>query len=153
MPLLQRSLDPGTGCVAFSWWVRVPPQRLWWALTDREALPHWLGQLQRGVFDAGDVVVIEHAENYACISSIEESVPLNALAMTWKFPDEAPSRLRLTLRPELSGTVLTLVHTELAESAASYLPGWHTHLLYLEALVEGRPRCMEDFWSTYESLS
>jgi hypothetical protein len=47
---------------------------------------------------------------------------------------------------------LVLTHDELGDEAANYLTGWHTHLLYLEDLLLGRPRSMDEFWSTYELL-
>ena len=131
----------------------VPAARLWWGLTDPEALPHWLGKLTSGRFVGGDVVTIQHAENYCCTSRILECEPEKLLHMTWDFPDEPPSQVRITLTPVGSTTTLDLAHDGLGSEAVNYLPGWHAHLLYLEDFTLGRPRPMSDFWSTHDGLS
>lgn len=131
----------------------VPSDRLWWGLTDPEALPHWLGKLHAGSIVTGDVMRIEHAENYFCTSRIMECDPERRLGMTWEFPDEPLSTVLITLTPELNATRLTLTHEGLGDEAPNYLPGWHTHLLYLEALLLGRPLSMANFWSTYDELA
>ena len=130
----------------------VPSDRLWWGLTDSEALPRWLGKLSAGNFVTGEVVRIEHAENHFCASRITECEPERRLGMTWEFPDEPLSTVLITLSPEPNATRLTLAHEGLGDEAPNYLTGWHTHLLYLEALLLGRPRPMTDFWSTYDEL-
>ncbi|GAB3555517.1 hypothetical protein GCM10027404_32560 [Arthrobacter tumbae] len=131
----------------------VPAARLWWGLTDPEALPRWLGILTSGRLVTGNVVTIEHAENYSCTSRIQECRPGQLLSMTWKFPDEANSHVRIALSPAGETTSLELEHEELGREAVNYLPGWHTHLLYLEALLLEQPRPMDEFWSTYESFA
>jgi uncharacterized protein YndB with AHSA1/START domain len=98
-------------------------------------------------------VTIQHAEDYFCTSQILECEPPQLLAMTWDFPDEALSHVRIALTPAGSTTHLALTHDGLGSEAASYLSGWHTHLLYLEDLLMGRPRSMADFWSTYKGLT
>jgi uncharacterized protein YndB with AHSA1/START domain len=130
----------------------VPADRLWWGLTDPDALPHWLGTLTSGRFRGGDVVTIQHAEDYFCTSRILECKPTQLLGMTWDFPDEALSHVRIALTPAGRTTHLTLTHDGLGSEAASYLSGWHTHLLYLEDLLMGQPRSMADFWPTYKGL-
>jgi len=130
----------------------VPADRLWWGLTEPEALPHWLGTLTSGRFRGGDVVTIQHAEDYFCTSRILECEPPQLLGMTWDFPDEPLSHVRIALTPAGSTTHLTLTHDGLGSEATSYLSGWHTHLLYLEDLLMGQPRSMADFWSTYKGL-
>lgn len=131
----------------------VSPDRLWWGMTDPEALPHWLGKLISGKFVGGDVVTIEHGEDYFCTSQILECEPEQLLGMTWQFPDEPLSHVRILLTPAGGTTHLDLSHDGLGIEAANYLPGWHTHLLYLQDLLLGQPRPMADFWSTYEGLA
>jgi len=131
----------------------VPAGQIWWGLTDPEALPLWLGKLISGDFAAGNAVTIQHAENYRCTSRIHECDPGRLLSMTWELPDEPPSHVRIELTPAGEATCLALQHDGLGSEAANYLPGWHTHLLYLEALLLGRPRSMAEFWSTYEELT
>ena len=152
MPLLRRSLHTANGEVSHSWSLAVPAGQLWWGLTNPEALPHWLGTLISGEFVAGRVVTIQHAENYVCTSLIQECDPERSLSMTWEFPDEPPSQVRIVLTPAGESTCLALQHNGLGKEAANYLRGWHTHLLYLEALLLGSPRPMAEFWSVYEGL-
>ena len=153
MPLIDCSIRTATNRVLHTWSIDVPSDRLWWGLTDSEALPQWLGKLSAGSFGMGDVIRIEHAENYFCTSRIKEFDPERRLGMTWEFPDEPLSTVLITLSPELNATLLTLTHEGLGDEAPNYLLGWHTHLLYLEALLLGRPRSMTNFWSTYDELA
>ena len=126
--------------------------RLWWGLTDTNALPHWLGTLRDGEFVSGDIVTIQHAENYSCPSQIVACEPEQQLKMTWKFRDEELSNLQIGL-PSVGDSIdLISTHTGLGDEATNYLPGWHTHILYLEDLLLGQPRSMDKFWSTYEHL-
>lgn len=130
----------------------VPVGQIWWGLTDPEALPRWLGKLTSGSFEVDNSVSIEHAEGYLCTSFIQECEPKRLLSMTWEFPDEPPSQVRIMLTPDRESTHVALKHDGLGNNAVGYLAGWHTHLLYLEALLLGRPRSMVHFWSTYEGL-
>ncbi|WP_299169325.1 SRPBCC domain-containing protein [uncultured Arthrobacter sp.] len=135
-----------------TWSIASPAERLWWGLTNPEAIPHWLGRLVSGGFVAGGVVTIEHADDYSCTSHIDGCVPGEYLSMTWQFPDEARSHVRIMLKPSGGTTSLVLEHEELGPEALNYLHGWHVHLLYLEALLLGQPKSMDEFWSTYKSL-
>ena len=153
MPLIDRSLDTAVERVSISWHLYASPDRSWWGLTDSEALPQWLGRLVSGQFELGSTVIIEHGENYCCTSRILECEPERLLAMTWEFPDEPLSHLRIELAPNGDGTHLFLTHDGLGTETASYLPGWHTHLLYLESVLTGRPRPKAEFWTTYEALA
>lgn len=153
MPLIDRSLDTAVERVSISWHLYASPDRSWWGLTDSEALPQWLGRLVSGQFELGSTVIIEHAENYCCTSRILECEPERLLAMTWDFPDEPVSRLRIELTTAGTGTRLELTHKALGAETANYLPGWYTHLLYLEGVLTGEPRRMADFWPTYETLA
>lgn len=152
MPLINRSLHSANERVSHSWSIAVSADRIWWGLTAPEALPLWLGKLTAGSFVVGNSVTIQHAEGYYCTSRIKECEPGRLLDMTWEFPDEPRSQLRIVLTPGGESTLLALQHDGLGREAADYLPGWHTHLLYLEALLLGQPRPMADFWSTYDGL-
>lgn len=153
MPLKNCSIEESNGRVIHEWSMEVPRSRLWWGLTDPNALSRWLGTLTDGNFVNGDVVTIQHAEDYSCTSQILACEPEQLLEMTWKFPDENLSYLQIGIIPAGDAIDLILTHDELGNEAANYLTGWHTHLLYLEDLLLGRPRSMDQFWSTYELLS
>lgn len=153
MPLKNRSIQEVNGRVIHEWSMQVPMSRLWWGLTDPEALPRWLGTLTDGNFVNGGVVTIQHAKDYSCTSQILAYEPEQLLEMTWNFPDENLSYLQIRTIPTGDAIDLVLTHDALGDEAANYLTGWHTHLLYLEGLLLGRPRSMDQFWSTYELLS
>lgn len=152
MPLTSRLLDTPSGCVTLQWSLPESPDRVWHALTSPEALPHWMGTVTSGEFAADSVVTVQHSVDYSCISEIRDWEPGRLLAMTWSFPDEPLSVLRIELTPDGSSTQLLLVHEGLGDETANYLPGWQTHLLYLEDLLRGCPRPMSEFWLVYEGL-
>lgn len=153
MPLINRSLQTANARVSHNWSMAVPAGHIWWGLTNPEALPRWLGKLTSGKFVVGNSVTIQHAEDYFCTSRIQECEPEQILGMTWEFPDEPPSQVRIVLTPAGGSTHLALQHDGLGNAAVDYLPGWHAHLLYLEALLLGQPRSMADFWSTCDRLT
>ncbi|WP_146362233.1 SRPBCC domain-containing protein [Arthrobacter yangruifuii] len=153
MPLIRRSIDPVLERVSLTWSMPVLPERVWWGLTDPEPLPHWLGTLAAGEFATDNIVRIKHAEDYYSVSTILDCEPERLLSMTWDFPDEPRSVLRISLSSDAGATQMTLLHTGLGAETASYLPGWHTHLLYLEGLLAGRPLDPAGFWGTYEQLA
>ncbi|WP_104103049.1 SRPBCC domain-containing protein [Arthrobacter sp. 08Y14] len=152
MPLVSSTIETVPGRVALQWSLPAPADRVWWGLTDPEALPQWMGSVTSGKFAVGSVVTVEHAKNYSCISEVLDCEPQALLAMTWKFPDEPLSYLRIELTADENSTRLALTHDALGDEAAGYLPGWQTHLLYLEGLLLGRPRPMADFWQVYGKL-
>ncbi|WAP50878.1 SRPBCC domain-containing protein [Arthrobacter sp. ATA002] len=153
MPLTSRSLSASREAVHLIWLLPVSPARVWWGLTDPAALPQWIGTVTSGEFAAGSAVTVQHAENYSCISTVLDCTPEALLAMTWEFPDEPLSHLRITLTPDGTFTRLDLTHEGLGAETANYLTGWHTHLLYLEDLLRGCPRPMAEFWPTYEGIA
>ena len=73
------------------------------------------------------------------------------LAWTWEFPDEVPSRVQLAVEHDPAGAVVTLEH-EGVDDPVAYAAGWHVHLDFLAAYLQGRPRAFEDFWSDYDEL-
>ncbi|WP_227497092.1 SRPBCC domain-containing protein [Planctomonas psychrotolerans] len=152
MPLLSRAIHPADQRVVLDWAMATTPGRLWWGLTDAEALPQWLGTPTAGTYVRGGEIIVEHAENYSCTSRVRECVPERLLDVTWQFPDEPLSRLRIAVTPAGASTQMRLEHEGLGDAVAGYLPGWHTHLLYLEALLLDSPRPMDDLWTTYERL-
>ena len=131
----------------------VAPGRVWWGLTSGEALPQWLGTPTSGTFAVGEVVSIKHAEDYLSTSTILASEPQQLLSMTWDFPDEPRSLVSIRLEPDDGATLLTLAHDGLGGEAAGYLPGWHTHLLYLEGALTSRPLDPAGFWTVFAGVN
>lgn len=139
MPFISRSLDVANGRVIHQWFLKAPIGRVWWGLTDPAALSQWLGTLTEGAFRTGAIVTIQHAEDYSCTSQIVACEPEKLLAMSWNFPDEDVSTLQIKLTSGDDAVGLVLTHDDLGEEATNYLPGWHTHLTYLEDLLLGQP--------------
>ena len=152
MPLTTHLLDTSSGSVTLRWSLPASPDRVWDALTSPEALPHWMGTVTSGAFAAGSAVTVQHSGDCSCISEIRGWEPERLLAMTWEFPDEPLSVLRIELTPDGGSTQLLLVHEGLGDETANYLPGWQTHLLFLEGLLRGDPRPMSGFWLVHEGL-
>ena len=151
MPLITGRIEPDAQQVSITWLLNAPQDAVWAGLTNPRALPHWLGTVTSGQFVPGDVVIVEHAEDYFCSSRILDCEPGRLLSMTWKFADEPLSQLQIVLTPGgASGTQLALTHCGLGDEMSAYLPGWQTHLLYLEAFLLGQPLPMADFWSEHE---
>lgn len=123
MPLISRSIQRATDRVSLGWSMAVSPDRLWWGLTDADALAHWRGIPRSGSFLAGDCLSIEHADDYSCVSRILECEPEKMLGMTWKFPDEPLSQVLIELTEDGDGTGLLLMHDGLGGDAVNYLPG------------------------------
>jgi uncharacterized protein YndB with AHSA1/START domain len=153
MPLISRSIQTAAGRVFHDWSIAAPSARLWCGPTDPQALPCWLEQFISGNFLSGDVSTLQHAREYCCTSRIQELESERLIGMTWQFPDEQRSYVRITLYPGSATTRLMLKHDGLGNEASAHLPGWHTHLLYLQALLIDQPRPMNDFWSTYDQLA
>lgn len=165
MPLLTSSRDADGIVVA--WELPRPATEAWQHLTSRQHLQQWLGRLVSGALDEGQTVVVDHGEGYLCTSLVDRVEPGRALGVSWDFPDEPTSHLLVTLEepaepavpaaePAVTGCRLTLRHTGLGEHGTSYLPGWITHLTYLEASLAGTPLPPEAFWplcATLQSLT
>ncbi|MGA4670882.1 SRPBCC domain-containing protein [Propionibacteriaceae bacterium Y1923] len=151
MPLLTAAAEQGT--VRLTWELPHDPRSVWQHLTDVDRLTEWLGQLRFGSFTVGDELVIDHGEGYLCRSIVHVADEPRELAMTWHFPDEPASRLSINLDPPGR---LQLEHTALGDLGGSYLPGWITHLTFLEASLRGEPIPLSAFWgvhATHERLT
>lgn len=140
-------------------------------LSSPENLHEWLGRPT--TFDArvGGEIIVDHDDGYLCHSEVLSVAhgdgPSNAgsVELSWKFPDEPPSRVSLRIFDTVSGsaddtnqhpsTGLVLEHFGLGTLIDSYVAGWLTHLTYFEASLEGRPLPAGQFWAlcaTFEHL-
>ncbi|UZN04953.1 SRPBCC family protein [Cellulomonas sp. S1-8] len=120
------------------------PEDLWQALTTPDRARRWIGALHGDLRPAGtyelrmgdddpDAADVARGEILAC-------EPPEALELTWRFPGEPVSRVRVTVTPEAGGAVLVLAHTALDASAArGYGGGWHVILDQLDDHCAGRP--------------
>jgi uncharacterized protein YndB with AHSA1/START domain len=129
---------------------------VWAAWTEPAILSLWLGTAIECDIRVGGRLVVDHGEGTFSRSEIAEADAPHRLVMTWDFPDEAPSRLFVSVAPADEGSFLTLTHEHLGALDRSYESGWITHLTFLEAAAFGDPIPISQFWklhATVEALS
>lgn len=125
------------------------------AWADSVLVSRWLGEAVECDLTPGGRLVVDHGEGLLSHSRILESSPPHRLVMTWEFPHEAPSQLSVTVERVADGSMLTLVHGQLAHLDRSYETGWMTHLTFLEAAVADDPIPESQFWklhATFQAL-
>lgn len=150
MPLSSTSCSGGV--VSLAWSLEAPPERVWSAWTDSAMLPQWLGTAVECDIREGGLLVVDHGEGTLSRSEILDTAAPHRLQLTWEFPNEAPSRLSITLKGADDGTQLHLVHSQLGSLEKSYEAGWMTHLTFLEAAVEGDPLPISQFWKLHDTF-
>ena len=150
MPLSSTTCSGGV--VSLAWSLEAPPERVWSAWTDPALLPQWLGEAVACDIRKGGLLVVDHGEDTLSRSEILDAVAPHRLQLTWEFPNEAPSRLSITLKSADGGTLLHLVHSQLGSLEKSYEAGWMTHLTFLEAVVESAPLPISQFWKLHDTF-
>lgn len=132
--------------VRFDRWYATTPDDLWQAVTRPERVARWLGPLHGDLRVGGRYELrmgddVPRADQNAEGDVLVCDAP-HALAVTWRFPGEEVSHVRLALTADGDGdgTLLSLRHTRLADaSARGYGGGWHATLGQLDDHVAGRP--------------
>jgi uncharacterized protein YndB with AHSA1/START domain len=150
MPLSSTTCSGGV--VSLAWSLEAPPERVWSAWTAPTMLPFWLGEAVACDIRKGGLLVVDHGEDTLSRSEILDAEEPHRLQLTWEFPNEAPSRLSITLEGEGDGTLLHLVHSQLGDLEKSYEAGGMTHLSFLEAAVEGEPLPISQFWKLHDTF-
>ncbi len=124
---------------------------VWRAVSEPAGLAAWLGRLEGPSLGQGVRFTLWHEEQVSSTHEVLVWVPPRLLAWTWGFPGEVPSRVQLVVDHAPTGAVVTLVHEGVDEPVA-YAAGWHVHLDFLAAHLQGCPRAFDGFWSDYEEL-
>lgn len=121
--------------------IAAAPQAIWDLLTSADGLSRWLGRVVEGELAAGGTVRIEHDPGAESTrpesiqtSTVQVWEPPSRLELTWDFPDEPSSYLRIELHPAGALTDVVLTHRG---AGPDHLPGWHAHLDLLVAADEG----------------
>jgi uncharacterized protein YndB with AHSA1/START domain len=128
-----------------------PPERVWDALVRPDEVSAWLGaehvELEPRV---GGRVYVRWSEREAMEGTVGVFEPPRRLAYSWhERRDGSVVSFELADAPE--GTRLVLDHRDLpADGAVSFGSGWHSHLDWLEAHLDGREH---DFWARYRELN
>ena len=110
-----------------------PPEKVWRAVTEPEHLAAWFPQTIVGELRTGAPLRFESSAGDGFDGEMVRFEPPTTMEMTW-----GENRLRLELRPEGDGTILTLTDTfgELGKAARD-AAGWHECLDRLRAELEG----------------
>jgi len=130
--------------VAFRRVYPTTPDDLWDAMTTPARARRWLGALQ-GDLRVGGTYELRMGEDRADADDVARGQvlgcdPPRTLELTWQFPGEQPSHVRVTVAQDADGAVLTLVHARLVERAArGYGGGWHVVLDQLADHCAARP--------------
>lgn len=131
--------------------VLAEPERIWTALVRPMSLATWLGRVVEGNPGPGPGFALEHSGGQRSRHTVRRWERPRRLALTWDFPDEARSSVGFDLEVLPEGTRITVVHEDL-DDPASYAAGWHRHLQYLAAHVDGDALPWEEFWDGYDEL-
>lgn len=150
MPLSQYSMADDV--LTVSWAFPVPQQDVWNAFRQPTLLFQWLGRATECDLRPGGRVLIDHGDGFRSKSLVLTANEPELLAMTWNFPDEPESQLEFSLDPTEQGSTLELRHLKLGDLTGAYLPGWLTHLTFLEAAVSGTPLPAAQFWPLHSTL-
>jgi uncharacterized protein YndB with AHSA1/START domain len=129
------------------------PAEVWSALTDPKRLARWLADAELDLRVGGDYVLrfTGEDEGQKTTGTVLAVEPERLLELTWLYPGEEDTVLRVELRPDGDGTILVLDHRGLPiEAAPGYGGGWQAHLEALESHLAagGQP----DWWRRYQEL-
>jgi len=145
------SADQASGRVDLHQTVAAGLPRVWEALTSAAGLTAWLGRPQGPVLGPGVRFGLWHEDQVRSEHEVLQWTPLRLLVLTWDFPGEPVSRVRLGLHEHGTGSAVALEHQGVPDAVA-YAAGWHVHLDFLAEVVAGRPRSFGTFWDDYEAL-
>lgn len=147
------TVDEATARVMFRRRYPTSVEDLWRSVTDPDRARRWLGALH-GDLRAGGAYELRMGEDRPDADDVAHGEvlvcePPHRLEVTWRFPGEPESRVRVELAAHEGGAVLTLVHTGLTPPAArGYGGGWHVLLDQLDDHVAGRPvRAWDDLFA------
>ncbi len=112
-----------------------PPEQVWRAVTEPDHLAAWFPQQIVGERRPGAALRFESSPGDGFGGEMLVFDPPRRLEFTW-----GPDRLRIELRPDGAGTVLTLTDTfaDLGQAARD-AAGWHECLARLGAGLAGTP--------------
>jgi uncharacterized protein YndB with AHSA1/START domain len=148
-PLLgEANLERGS--VALELAVPSTPDEVWTALTEPDHLSHWLGRAE-GQPSREARFALWHDDTTRSTHTVTRWQPGWLLAMTWDLPDEGTSSVSFGLAAREDRTLVALEHDGLT-APAGYAAGWHRHLEYLAAHLDGADLPLDEFWDGYDDL-
>lgn len=113
---------------------------LWSAVTEPDRLRRWFAQVRGDLTEGGSYeIVFDDEPDAPTHGTILECQPPHHLLVSWHYPHEEESFVRVDLEPDGSGTRLVLEHTRMPQSlTVNYGAGWQTFLEQLDADLHGR---------------
>jgi|GEM_PF-4814205 len=137
---------------------QAPPERLWYAVSDRQGAKLWLNpvdQLELKVGGAFSIRTYDENNPAAWTTGIVTEVqPQQVLEYTW---NQGPygggpalqSKVRYEIEPEPAGAALTITHvlydTAGDKYVATFLGNWHVHLDALAQVMNGKYQDFADY--------
>ncbi|MFI1964773.1 SRPBCC family protein [Streptomyces pathocidini] len=122
-----------------------PREKVWRAVTEPEHLSQWYPlPVVEVELRVGGKIRFDDGAGFTMDALVTELDPPRLFAFSERAPDEmgreSEDLVRIELRPEGTGTVLTFTHVfDDRYGAASYASGWNVCLDALEAVVDERP--------------
>lgn len=129
----------------------VAPERLWWAISDRQGTQLWLNPVDRLELTVGGAFFLRTYDenNPAAWTSgiVTEVQPPKVLEYTWNQGPYAggpalQAKVRYELEPETDGAALTITHVLYDVTGEKYvvtfLANWHFHLDALTQVLNGK---------------
>ena len=132
----QLRVDGDRRAVRFERRYEATPAEVWSALTEPARLARWLADAELDLRVGGQYVLrfAPDDESQVTRGEVLSVEPERVLELTWLYPGENDTVVRLELQPDGEGTILVLDHRGLpVEAAPGYGGGWHAHLDSLEA--------------------
>ena len=127
-------------------------ETVWAAWTDPDRMARWLAPVASGTPGPSSTFVLQMDADEAVVCTATRWEPPRLLELTWDYPGEGSSRLRVELTATGDGTTaLVLDHDRLDDAdPVDYGAGWHVELEYLDAYLNGTAK--PDFDERYAQL-
>lgn len=157
------------GAIRFERLLPGPIERVWAWLTESDKRGRWLASGDMDLRPGGEFELVwrnseltphddppppQYAgeEEFRMKGSIVRVEPPRLLVQTWNEPDGTVSEVQFELAEHGGEVRLTLTHSNLPNRALviGVAGGWHTHLLILQAKLEGRTP--PPFWASHKRI-
>jgi uncharacterized protein YndB with AHSA1/START domain len=122
--------------------IKVTPERVFQALTEKEDLEHWFVQKAEVDLRPGGAIRLEWGPNAVEVGKILVLEPSHRLSYSWEALEPSPTTVTFALTAENDGTRLQLMHTGLGEGKdwdnyyTAVNSGWNVHVKDLTSWLE-----------------
>ncbi len=124
-----------------------PIERVWAAITEPGALAQWLAPAEIEPQPGGRFRLAFTTSNSVVDSTISELDPPRLLEYRWISNGRDRGVVRWELEDLGVRTRLVLTHAYTGEERAEFLAGWKSHLVQLDAALDGAPIAFPwDYW-------